>query len=537
MAETAVRENRHEVETLVIGAGLSGVACAIALRRAGFDDVVVLEKSGRLGGTWRDNTYPGCGCDVPALLYEYSFAPNAWDRCFAAQPEILSYIEATAEAHGASEVIRYGAEVLSGRWDPFTHRWHLETTADAYAARAVIVATGPWHRPRYPDIAGLTDFPGAVFHSAAWDHGTDLAGRRVAVVGNGASTAQFLPEIQPRAASVDVFQSTASWVLPKPDYTWPRAVRRFLQHHPGARRALRALNHWPQEAIGYALRHPWMLPPLEVAARLQLRTSVPDRALRQALTPDHRLGARRLLTSSTYYPSLTRPNVHLHPTRATEVDGQDVIGADGTRATVDTIVLATGFHIGDLPIAHRLHGTHGETLARTWRNGRHAYLGTSISGYPNLFLLLGPNVLSGTTAVPTVLEAQLNYITSALARLHHSGHTALDVRPEVESAHNAALQRALQSTVYNTAGHSSYYFSPPGINTFCWPWSTRRLLRHLHAFDPSAYTWHPPNQSGVRIPSQSGTSAALNETTTAKRSEVSTPQDPTIETHLRRAQP
>ncbi|WP_372412365.1 flavin-containing monooxygenase [Streptomyces luteireticuli] len=463
----------HEAEVLVTGAGLSGVAAAIALRRAGFDGVVVLEKSARLGGTWRDNTYPGCGCDVPSVLYEYSFAPHSWSRCFAAQPEILAYLETTAAAHGADKAIRYGTEVLGGRWDPDAHRWTLRTTSGTWKARAVVVATGPWHRPRYPDVPGLDGFPGPVFHSARWDHSTDLTGRHIAVVGTGASTVQFLPEIQPRAARVDVFQSTADWVLPKPDYTLSPGAHRFLKRHPAAHRALRGLHHWTQEAVGVPLRHPWMLPPLEAVTRRHLRTSVPDPALRRALTPRHRLGGRRLIASDTYYPALTRSNVHLYPTRVTEVQGSDVIGADGTRTRADLIVLATGFHIGDLPLAHRLHGADGATLTQTWSQGRRAYLGTSVSGYPNLFLLLGPNLLTGHTAVPTVLEAQLRFITTALTHLRADGHTAMDVRAEAEATHHTALHAALQTTVYNTRRLLQLLLQPP--------WCEHVLLALVHA--------------------------------------------------------
>ncbi|MEU9046884.1 MULTISPECIES: NAD(P)/FAD-dependent oxidoreductase [unclassified Kitasatospora] len=306
--------------------------------------------------------------------------PHSWSRSFATQPEILGYLEATAETHGAEKAIRYGTEVLAGHWDSDTHFWHLSTTAGTWTARAVIVATGPWHRPRYPDIPGLDGFPGAVFHSADWDHGTDLTGRRIAVVGTGASTVQFLPEIQPQAAHIDVFQSTPQWVLPKPDHPHSPRLRRFLERRPAARRLLRRLQHWTQETIGVPLRYPRVLAPLEAVARLHLRAAVPDPALREALTPRYRLGGRRLIASSTYYPALTQPNVQLRPTRVTAVHGSQVIGADGTRTTADAIILATGFHVGDLALAPRLHGLHGTALARTWADDRRAYLGTSISG-------------------------------------------------------------------------------------------------------------------------------------------------------------
>ncbi|MEU1630740.1 NAD(P)/FAD-dependent oxidoreductase [Streptomyces sp. NPDC020096] len=472
-------------EVIVIGAGLSGVAAVIALRRAGIDDVMVLEKSPVVGGTWRDNSYPGCGCDVPAMLYEYSFAPSAWSSCFAGRSDILDYLRTTAVTHGVDKVVRHGVDVLGARWDAATHRWHLRTSEGAFTARAVIVATGLWHRPRHPDIPGLDTFPGPVFHSARWNHEADLTGR-IAVVGTGASAVQFVPELQPVAAHIDVFQSTPHWVLPRPDYALPP----WLHRHPAVRRAFRGQHYWTQEAIGALLRHPRLLPPLEAMARLHLRTSVPDPALRRALTPRYRIGGRRLCASDAYYPALTRPNVRLHPTRVTAVEGREVVGANGTRVSADAVILATGFHIGDqLPLAQHLHGADGTSLARTWTHDRRAYLGTSVSGYPNLFLLTGPNLFSGTTAVPTVVEAQLHYIMSALTHLRASGHTALDVRPDVQEAHCTALQTALRTTAYNTAGCSSYYFGLPGVNTFCWPWSTTRLVKRLHAFAPKAYTW------------------------------------------------
>ncbi|MGV4986835.1 flavin-containing monooxygenase [Streptomyces sp. NRAIS4] len=503
MSDNAVDHGSGTTEVLVIGAGMSGVAAVIALRRAGIDDVAVLEKSARMGGTWRDNTYPGCGCDVPAMLYEYSFAPHAWSRCFASRSEILDYLRATASEHGVDKVVHHGVEVLEARWDTAAHHWILRTTAGTRTARVVIVATGSWRRPRYPDIPGLDTFPGPVFHSARWDHDAELTGRRVAVVGTGASAVQFLPEIQPRAARIDVFQSTPHWVLPKPDYALPPALHRFLARHPAVRRALRGQHYWTQEAIGFLLRHPRLLPPLEAAARHHLRTSVPDPALRRALTPRYRLGARRIIASDTYYPTLTSPNVRLHPTRLTAVEGQDLIGADGTRVRADAVVLSTGFHIGEPPFARHLYGTGGTPLAHAWAHHRPAYLGTSVSGYPNLFLLTGPNLLSGTTAVPTVVEAQLRYVISALTHLRAGGHTALDVRPDVQEAYYAALQSALRTTVYNTADYSSYYFGLPGVNTFCWPWSTNRLVRQLRSFAPGAYTWSTAPQPADSVPTLS----------------------------------
>ncbi|HEX3785140.1 MAG TPA: NAD(P)/FAD-dependent oxidoreductase [Pseudonocardiaceae bacterium] len=484
------RTDQRDADVVVIGAGPSGLGAAITLRKAGFGDVVVLEKADRLGGTWRDNTYPGCGCDVPAPLYEYSFAPNRdWSATFAGQREILAYLEKTAADHGATGMIHYDTEVTAGSWDPSTHRWHLDTTAGPYRATAVILASGPWHQPRWPDIPGLADFPGPVFHSAQWNHDIDLAGRRIGVVGVGASAAQFVPQIQPSAGSVDIFQSTAPWVLPKPESAMLNGARRVLYRYPAGRRAMRAMHYWTQEAIGYALLHPRLLPPLQAAARMHLRRSIPDEELRRAATPRYTLGHRRLLTSNDYYSALSRPNVTLHTTSVTKVDGPQLVGANGDRVDVDAIILGTGFQVGARPLAASLHGVDGRALSETWSGGQQAYLGTAVSGYPNLFMLLGPNVLSGTTSAFTVLEAQLRYITDALITLGRSGHRALDVLPEVQHTHNVDVQKALHRTVYNTGDRSSYYFNSHGVNTFCWPWTTRQLIRRLHSFQPAAYAW------------------------------------------------
>ncbi|MFI9204757.1 flavin-containing monooxygenase [Streptomyces sp. NPDC053048] len=480
----------RDVRIVVIGAGLSGIGAAVRLRQEGFHDLLVLEKAQELGGTWRDNTYPGCACDVPSALYCYSFAPNpGWSRTFAHRREIHDYLRATAGRFGVAEALRCGVEVLRARWDGTGGRWRLETTGGPYSAAVLVLATGPWHRPLWPDVPGLESFAGPVVHTARWDHSVDLTGRRVAVVGSGASAVQVVPAIQERAAAVHLFQRTAQWLLPKPDFPTSRAFSWCLRRAPAAQRALRAVQYGVQEGFGYAFRHPALVRPLQGAARVHLRLAVPDRRLRRALTPDYRLGCKRLLTSSDYYPALARPHVHLHPTALAAVEKDRLTGADGTRAEADVLVLATGFRMGELPLASGVHGADGRTLHETWGDGPQAYLGTSVAGFPNLFLLLGPNLLSGASSAVTVVEAQLAYLAGALARLRRGGHVSFDVRPAVQASYNAAVQRALRTTVYNSGGCSSYYLRSGGRNTFCWPWSTGRLTRRLSRFEPGDYTW------------------------------------------------
>ncbi|MDH6122317.1 cation diffusion facilitator CzcD-associated flavoprotein CzcO [Kitasatospora sp. GAS204A] len=481
----------ERVDAVVVGAGFSGIGAAIRLRQAGFRNVLVLEKASQLGGTWRENTYPGCACDVPSTLYSYSFAPDtAWSRIFAGQREIHAYLRATAERHRIDEVLRCGVEVRGARWDPAAGCWRLETSDGPYSAAVLVLATGPWHLPRELDVPGVEEFDGPVLHTARWDESIDLTGRRVAVVGSGASAVQLVPAIADRAAAVHLFQRTAQWVLPKPDLPVPAAVNRLLDRLPGARRALRAGQYALQEGFNYAFRHPRLARLLEVGARAQLQLAVGDPWLRRALTPDYRLGCKRLLTSSTFYRALAQPHVRLHPTAVAAVHGNEIVGADGTAVQADVLITATGFRIGELPLAQSLYGLDGRTLGAVWDGEPQAYLGTTVTGFPNLFLLLGPNLLGGSTSAITVLEAQLSYLTAALAQLDRRGRQALEIDAATQAAHNAAVQEALRTTVYNSGGCSSYYFSPSGRNTFAWPWSTGQLVRQLGHFDPAAYNWH-----------------------------------------------
>ncbi|MGW0708164.1 flavin-containing monooxygenase [Streptomyces sp. NPDC002643] len=488
-ATTVVVRESHDVEVLIIGSGLSGIGAAIKLREAGVRDLVIVEKADDLGGTWRDNTYPGCACDVPSALYSYSFAPNPeWTRAFAGQPEIRAYLRATATRYDLPPLIHYGTEVVRARWDPAASRWRVSTTRDDYTARFLISAAGPWHEPRVPDdIPGLNDFPGTVFHSSRWRHDHDLTDRRVAVIGSGASAVQFVPAIQPKVGRLHLFQRTAQWVLPKADHHVPRAERWLMRHFPTSQRALRAAEYAALETLGIGFRHPTLLRAVERIGALHLRTTVKNPALRRSLTPTYTLGCKRLLFSNTYYQSLTRPNVHVHAAALKTVKGNQLTGTDGRTAEVDTIILGTGFHILDLPIAQRVFDATGASLAAHWKGSPDAYLGTTVTGFPNAFILLGPHLGTGHTSAYTVLESQLTYVTAAIRHAQTSAWTTMTVRPEVQAAFNAEIQHSLPTTVYNSGGCSSYYLDPNGVNSFSWPWSTGRMRRRLGRFDPEAY--------------------------------------------------
>jgi cation diffusion facilitator CzcD-associated flavoprotein CzcO len=479
---------RHE-EIVIVGGGASGIGAAARLRQAGIEDFVLLEKGDALGGTWRDNTYPGCACDVPSALYSYSFAPNPeWTRAFAGQREIRSYLDGVAARQGVLPHVRFGVEVTRARFDPAAARWAIETRGgEALTARVLLAATGPWHQANVPDVPGLSSFPGTLFHSSRWDHDVDLAGKRVAIVGTGASAVQIVPEIQPKVRELHVFQRTAQWVLPKPDHYVPRAERWLMRTFPAAQRALRDAEYAGMEAFGAGFRHPWILRLVQRLGLLHLRRGVKDPALRARLTPDYTLGCKRLLMSNSYYPALAQPNVSVHATAVREVRGSTLIGADGSIADVDVVVLATGFHLMKMPIAERVLDAAGRSLADHWRGSPRAYLGTSVSGYPNLFVVLGPNLGTGHSSAFSILEAQLDHMVRAIADMRRSRARTIDVRPEVQAAYNAELDAALPGTVYNS-GCASYYLDENGRNGYAWPWSTNALRQRVARFDRDAYT-------------------------------------------------
>ncbi|MFD9661278.1 flavin-containing monooxygenase [Rhodococcus sp. NPDC059968] len=475
-------------DILIVGAGISGIGAAIRLKQSGIDNFAVLEKGDALGGTWRDNTYPGCACDVPSALYSYSFAPNReWSRLFAGQEEIRRYIERTATEHGVPGHVKFGTEMQRAQWGEQSRRWTVDTTAGTFTANAVIAAAGPWHEPLVPDIPGLDTFTGEVFHSSRWNHTYDLTGKRVAVVGTGASAVQFVPAIQPKVETLHLYQRTAQWVLPKPDHALPGVERAILRRIPGAIRALRRAEYAIMESLGLGFRHPWILRVIQQVGKAQLRAQVRDPRLRTALTPDYTLGCKRLLLSNTYYPALTRPNVEVHANAVQSVRGNVVVGSDGAEREVDAIIFGTGFHILDMPIGSKVFDGDGRSLDDHWKGSPQAYLGTTVAGFPNAFVLLGPALGTGHTSAFMILEAQLEYLIQAVTSARSNGWTRMEPRREVQDAFNAQVQEALATTVYNAGGCQSYFLDVNGRNSFNWPWSTDRMRQRLGRFDESAY--------------------------------------------------
>jgi cation diffusion facilitator CzcD-associated flavoprotein CzcO len=465
---------------------------AVRLREAGVEDFVVIDRAAEIGGTWRDNTYPGCACDVPSALYSFSFEPKAdWSRFFAGQEEIRAYAHTVAERHGVVGHLRLGVDMEEASWDEAAQRWRVRTSAGEYEAQVLVAGTGPWHEPVYPDLPGLDGFEGEVFHSSRWNHDHDLAGRRVAVVGSGASAVQFVPEIAPAVERLHLFQRTPHWVLPKADRPLTRFEQRLLARVPGALRAFRAALYNLSELLGHGLRRERAMRPLQRIGERHLARQVRDPELRAALTPTYTLGCKRTLFSNVYYPALARENVEVVPAAVAEVRANSVIGADGVEREVDTIVFGTGFKLLDMPIAKLLRGADGQTMADVWRGSPRGYLGTTVAGFPNAFVLLGPNLGNGHSSATVIMEDQARYVVDALRTMDALGLGSVDVLPAAQDEFNARVDERLAGTTWNAGGCASYYLDGNGRNSFMYPWSTLHYRRRTRRFDVGNYDARP----------------------------------------------
>jgi cation diffusion facilitator CzcD-associated flavoprotein CzcO len=477
----------------VVGSGFGGIGASVALARAGIEHLV-LERDADVGGTWRDNRYPGCRCDVPSHLYSFSFAPNpGWSQTYSPQPEIHDYLRRVADEHGVRARTRFGAEVRAARWDDDAQRWALDTAAGPLTADVVILGNGPLAEPAVPDIPGLAGFAGALFHSARWPEDLDLRGARVAVIGTGASAIQFVPQIQPDVAALTLFQRTPPWVLPHSNRRITAAEHALYRAVPAAQRLVRSAVYWSRELFvtGY-LRNAGFLRRMEGLARWNIASAIDDPVLREKVTPTYRAGCKRLLISDDYYPALAQGNVDVVTEKVLEVRPDAVVTADGAVHPADVIILGTGFHVTDNPIAGIVRGRAG-TLAEAWAgDGMRAYKGTTIPGFPNLFMLAGPNTGIGHTSLVVMIEAQLAYITDALATMEATGAASVEVRPTATDAWNAEVQAKAAGTVWSSGGCASWYLDAEGRNTTLWPDYTFRFIRRTRRFDAERYELTAP---------------------------------------------
>jgi cation diffusion facilitator CzcD-associated flavoprotein CzcO len=491
---SAANDGSWHVRVAIIGAGFAGIGTAIRLKRRGVDDFVILERADDLGGAWRDNTYPGCACDVPSHLYSFSFAANAeWPKAFSSQAEIWSYLRRCATDHGLLPHLRLRHEVVAADWDEQLGRWIIQTSAGALSADVLVAAAGPLADPSVPNVPGLDSFAGTAFHSARWRHDHDLTGRRVAVVGTGASAIQIVPSIALRVARLDLFQRTPAWVLPRRNRTIGPRSRRLLRSVPGLRRVLRAALYAAQESTIVGFMYPPAMRLTQWLALRNLRRRVPDPALRAKLTPGYRMGCKRVLFSDSYPAVVCRDNVDVVTESIAGIEPAGIRTADGVLHEVDTIVFATGFHVTDAPIAERIRGRDGASLAQAWRGSPRAYLGTTVSGFPNLFLLLGPNTGLGHNSVLVMLEAQMRYFLAFLDHVFNdgpssNGHRAVEPTEAAQTEFVATVDRRVAGTVWSAGGCQSWYQDVNGRVSALWPGSTLAYRWRLRRFDPSAYT-------------------------------------------------
>ncbi len=466
------RDAATEFPIAIIGSGFAGIGAAIRLLQAGISSFTIFERAGEIGGTWRDNTYPGAACDVPSHVYSLSFEPNPeWSRSFAGSAEIQAYLLRLVDKWRLREHLQFHTEIVDARFDEAAGSWTLTTAADqVFTARVVISAVGGLVDPALPDIKGLQSFTGELFHTARWNHDYDLTGRRVAVIGTGASAVQVVPAIAPQVAKLAVFQRTPAWVMPKRDGPYSARARSFFARHPAALLASRTVQYGLSELFGpmVFLDAPKLSALAERMSLRHLQRSVRDPALRAKLTPDFQFGCKRILISDDYWSSFERDNVELVTDPIAEIRGGEIETREGTRREVDAIVLATGFAVNLATAPFPVTGRGGRTLDEVWREGAEAYKGLAVSGFPNWFVLMGPNTGPGHTSVLVFTEAQIAHVLGAIRELKTENLRFLDVRREVQDRYNAGIQRRMKHMVW-TSGCNSWYLSPDGSNHSLYP--------------------------------------------------------------------
>ncbi len=476
----------EHVKFAIIGSGFSGLGAAIRLQQAGHRDFIILERADDVGGTWRDNVYPGCRCDVQSNLYSYSFALKPdWSESYPSQPELWEYLQQIAARHGLARYLRFGHEVTAAWWDEQADRWLISTTKGQVSARYLIAGVGSLVEPSRPDIPGTETFAGTIMHSARWDRDWRPDGRRVAVVGTGASAIQIVPSIQPAVEHMTVFQRTAPFVVPHNNHPVKERTKVLYRALPSVQRANRVAVYWMREllAIGF-VQNPKILKRAEVVWRRHMEGAVTDEAMRTQLTPTYDLGCKRVLPSNDFYPAIARPNVSLVTEKIIEFRADGLVTADGSEYKVDTVILATGFHVTDNPMLGKVAGRGGRTLAEAFGQ---TYLGTVVPGFPNYFQLTGANTGLGHSSMLLMIESQLNLIVDAIEQIEAAGAGPCEVRPGVAAAYNTTLQRKLPKTVWGS-GCSSWYLDSQGRNLTLWPGFTFSFRRRTRRFDPADFT-------------------------------------------------
>jgi cation diffusion facilitator CzcD-associated flavoprotein CzcO len=495
----------ERVDVAIVGAGFGGLGLAIQMRRHGLEDFVVLEREGDVGGTWNVNTYPGAQCDIPSNLYSWSFALKPdWSRAYPERDEIHDYIRSCVDHFDAGRFIHLNTEMLDAEWTG--DAWRVETSGGELEARVLVAAPGLLSEPTIPDLPGLEDFQGPYFHTANWNHDHDLTGRDVAVVGTGATAIQVVPRIKDQVRKLTVFQRTPPWVILSLDREVSKLAHWLYPRVPGVQRMTRTAMWASLEPIALGMtRWPALLKGHEMVSRAMIRLQVKDPDLRERLIPTYAFGCKRMLLSNQWYPALDSPNVELVTQGVEEVREHALVAADGSEHPADTIVFATGFTPTDPPIARRLRGREGRTLSEVWGGSPQSYLASTVAGFPNLFLLYGPNSNLGHNSIVYMLESQMNYVMGALKAMRERGHHALEVRPEVQDAFNEEMQSRLARSVWDAGGCGSWYLDANGRDSTMWPGFTYEFRKRTRAFDLDSYV-EPPVVSSTAEATLAGSS-------------------------------
>lgn len=495
---TAEATGTRRVRIVIVGGGFSGIGMAIRLRQQRIDDFVILERATDVGGTWRDNSYPGCACDVQSTLYSFSFAPNPeWSRVFSPQPEIWAYLRRCVAQHDLAKHFVFGEDVRGTAWNDDTQQWTVTTTASQWRASILVMANGPLSDPVLPTLPGLDTFTGHVFHSARWDHAYDLRGKRVAVIGTGASAIQFVPKIQPLVSQLSLFQRTPPWIMPRHDNAIPAWQKTLYRTVPATQRATRAALYAMREVMFLPFRHAAVARLAQHGALRHLRAQVSDPALRAMLTPTYTLGCKRVLLSDDYYPAVTRPNVSVVTEAIASVRADGVVTADGHTHAVDAIIFGTGFRATDPPAAPFVFGRSGASLADTWRGSPSAYMGTTEADFPNLFFLLGPNTGLGHSSVMLMVEAQIEHVLGVLALMQQRDAGAIEPRADAQSRYVSWLHEQLAATVWNSGGCKSWYLDGTGRNSTLWPFTVTRFRKTVARPIVADYRLSPKRTTAV----------------------------------------
>jgi cation diffusion facilitator CzcD-associated flavoprotein CzcO len=486
------------IRHLIVGAGFSGLAMAIKLDESGEPDFLAIDRGSDVGGTWRDNTYPGAACDVPSQLYSFSFALNPeWSSAFSPQPEIQAYIKKVADESGVLDRFVFNTSLEAAAWDDKAQLWRLSTSAGHITADFVISAAGGLVEPKLPEIDGIDSFGGEVFHTARWNHDVDLTGKRVAIIGTGASAIQVVPEVQKIASHLDVYQRTAPWIIPRNERKYTGVEKFLFRNVPGVQKAYRAAIYSSLEVRvpGFTLE-PRILNLGKAAALLNIRKGIKDPELRKAVTPSYAIGCKRILISNAYYPALDADNVDLVTTGISKITGDAVVTTDGVERPIDVLIVATGFYTTDQPIAHHITGRDGRTMAEVFaEGGMAAYKGGTVRGFPNLFQVTGPNTGLGHSSMVYMIESAVTYINEAIATATRDGLAVVEPTAEAQDAWNDSLQKRMKKTVWTTGGCASWYVDENGKNTTLWPKSTLGYRATLSRFDLDNYETTPATKA------------------------------------------